>query len=63
MGPALQDALEVKTGRRTVPNVLINGVSIGGADDVYALDEQGQLIDKIVEFGSKRVDIVRTPSI
>ncbi|KAG9253683.1 thioredoxin-like protein [Emericellopsis atlantica] len=63
MGPALQDALEVKTGRRTVPNVLINGVSIGGADDVYELDGQGLLIDKIIEFGSKRVDVARSPSI
>ncbi|KAL9578157.1 MAG: hypothetical protein Q9212_005896, partial [Teloschistes hypoglaucus] len=34
LGPGLQAALQKSTGRRTVPNVLINGKSIGGGDDV-----------------------------
>jgi hypothetical protein len=38
-----------------VPNVLINGKSIGGGDDVAALDESDTLISKIKEMGGKRI--------
>jgi hypothetical protein len=38
-----------------VPNVLINGKSIGGGDDVAALDESDELISKIKEMGGKRI--------
>jgi hypothetical protein len=55
LGPGLQDALQKSTGRRTVPNVLINGKSIGGGDDVAALDESDTLISKIKEMGGKRI--------
>ena len=55
LGPGLQAALEKSTGRRTVPNVLINGKSIGGGDDVAALDETDTLISKIKEMGGKRI--------
>ena len=55
LGPRLQDALLKMTGRRTVPNVLINGKSIGGGDDVAALDAQGKLAGLIREMGGKRV--------
>lgn len=55
LGPGLQAALEKSTGRRTVPNVLINGKSIGGGDDVAALDESNTLIAKIKEMGGKRI--------
>lgn len=30
-------------GRRTVPQIFINDQHIGGCDDLYALDRQGQL--------------------
>lgn len=30
-------------GRRTVPQIFINGQHVGGCDDLYALDRQGQL--------------------
>lgn len=55
LGPGLQDALLKATGRRTVPNVLISGRSIGGGDDVAKLDEDGELIDKIKKMGGKRI--------
>jgi glutaredoxin len=55
LGPGLQAALEKSTGRRTVPNVLINGKSIGGGDDVAALDESDKLTSKIKEMGGKRI--------
>ncbi|KAG5919329.1 hypothetical protein E4U42_006550 [Claviceps africana] len=57
LGAALQAALLEKTGRRTVPNVLVNGVSIGGGDDVVALDNQNKLAAKIKRLGNKRVRI------
>lgn len=35
------------SGRRTVPQIFINGKSIGGCDDLYALEQQG-LLDKLI---------------
>lgn len=34
---------ERANGRRTVPQIFINNQHIGGCDDLYALDRQGQL--------------------
>jgi glutaredoxin 3 len=31
------------TGQRTVPQIFINGVSVGGFTDIAALDRQGKL--------------------
>jgi len=59
MGARLQAALERSTGRRTVPNVLINGKSIGGGDDVEALDTSGTLVEKVRSMGGKRIMEVR----
>ena len=59
MGPQLQDTLMKMTGRRTVPNVLINGKSIGGGDDVERLDEQHELINKVRSMGGKRITEVK----
>lgn len=55
LGTKLQSVLEKMTGRRTVPNILINGKSIGGGDDVEALDHESALADKIKSMGGKRV--------
>ncbi|MBI2235995.1 MAG: glutaredoxin 3 [Magnetospirillum sp.] len=30
-------------GRRSVPQIFINGVHVGGCDDLYALDKEGRL--------------------
>jgi glutaredoxin 3 len=35
--------MERLSGRRTVPQVFINGQSIGGCDDLYALEAAGKL--------------------
>lgn len=53
LGSQLQDALQRSTGRRTVPNVLINGKSVGGGDDIQRLDEEGQLVDTVRKWGGK----------
>lgn len=55
LGAELQTALEKTTGRRTVPNVLINGKSIGGGDDVAALDSGVELVNKVKSMGGKRI--------
>ncbi|KAJ6131050.1 hypothetical protein N7523_001510 [Penicillium sp. IBT 18751x] len=60
IGAALQSLLAQKTGRRTVPNVLVNGKSIGGGDDVAALDHSDELASKLRELGGKWVvDVTR----
>jgi len=41
--PVLRDEMISKSGRRTVPQIFINGQHIGGCDDLYALDAQGKL--------------------
>ncbi|KTD66815.1 MULTISPECIES: glutaredoxin 3 [Legionella] len=41
--PELRDEMISKSGRRTVPQIFINGQHIGGCDDLYALDAQGKL--------------------
>lgn len=46
------------TGRKTVPNVMINGKSIGGGDDTAALDDSGTLIEKIKSLGGKQMQLV-----
>lgn len=59
IGAGIQAHLAKLTGRRTVPNVLINAVSIGGGDDVAGLDSEKKLIDKIKELGGKKMLDVR----
>lgn len=42
--------LAVRTGRRTVPQVFIDGRSVGGYDDLAALDRAGRL-DELLQAG------------
>lgn len=47
--PALREEMMQKAGgRRTVPQIFINGRHIGGFDDLYALDQRGGL-DPLLE--------------
>jgi glutaredoxin 3 len=41
--PELRAEMMEKTGRRTVPQIYINGVYVGGYDDLAALDQAGGL--------------------
>jgi hypothetical protein len=61
LGTQLQAALAVMTSRRTVPNILINGVSIGGGDDVAEMDNSDVLLEKIKDLGMKKIDVQRRP--
>ncbi|KAJ3521202.1 hypothetical protein NM208_g13403 [Fusarium decemcellulare] len=56
-GQALQDQLLETTGRRTVPNIMVNGVSLGGADDIVEMDNSDKLVAKIVDLGNKHVEV------
>ena len=55
LGQGLQTALQKSTGRRTVPNILVVGRSIGGGDDIETLDESGGLIEKVKDMAQKRI--------
>lgn len=57
MGPQLQAYLGDKTDRTTVPNILVNSVSIGGADDIRVLDKNNQLVNKVLSLGQKKVSM------
>ena len=41
--PEMRDLMIEKTGRRTVPQIYINGEHVGGFDDMAALDRTGKL--------------------
>ncbi|HEY0665410.1 MAG TPA: glutaredoxin 3 [Gallionella sp.] len=41
--PELRVEMMEKTGRRTVPQIYINGEHVGGYDDMAALDQEGKL--------------------
>ncbi|KAK4035151.1 thioredoxin-like protein [Parachaetomium inaequale] len=57
LGPKIQARLGEMTGRRTVPNVMVYGQSIGGGDDISALDKEKTLADKITSLGQTRISI------
>ncbi|MCV2863226.1 glutaredoxin 3 [Albidovulum sediminicola] len=42
--PELREKMMIRAGgRRTVPQIFINGRHVGGSDDIHALDYRGQL--------------------
>jgi glutaredoxin 3 len=42
-GPLRTEMLARSGGRTTVPQIFIDGVAIGGSDDLTALDRRGEL--------------------
>ncbi|GBE80617.1 Monothiol glutaredoxin-7 [Sparassis crispa] len=50
-GPVIQGLLHRLTGRRTVPNILLMGESIGGADDIQQLHDENKLKVLLEERG------------
>jgi len=43
----LWQEMETLSGRNTVPQIFINDESVGGYDDIAALDQQGELDSKL----------------
>ena len=41
--PVKRDEMMARTGRRTVPQIYIGDVHVGGFDDLAALDKSGKL--------------------
>ncbi len=39
----LRQEMQERSNRHTYPQIFINGVHIGGCDDLYALEHEGQL--------------------
>lgn len=58
-GASIQALLSEKTRRSTVPNVLVSGISIGGADNVADLDSAGMLAEKINQLGQGRLTVTK----
>lgn len=63
-GGDLQKYVGKKTGRFTVPNLIVKGVSRGGCDDISALHDEGALIDEFNSWAGTTVKIekVEAPS-
>jgi hypothetical protein len=59
LGKQLQAYLGPLTGRKTVPNILIQAKSIGGGDDIARLDETNKLIETVLRMGGKRMSITK----
>ncbi|KAL4914199.1 thioredoxin-like protein [Aspergillus aurantiobrunneus] len=59
LGPQLQSLLGENTGRQTVPNILVNGRSIGGGDDIAALDDHDELASMLKRLVGKWLQEVR----
>jgi glutaredoxin 3 len=45
--PGMREELLAKSGRRTLPQVYVDGQYIGGADELAALDRSGELLKLI----------------
>lgn len=58
-GVVLQELLRKTTGRRTVPNVLVNGKTIGGGDEMEMLWKSGELPARIKQIAGRRVESVK----
>jgi len=41
--PALESEMRQRSGRDTVPEIFADGVLLGGCDDLFDLDETGEL--------------------
>lgn len=58
-GKELQEYIKEKTNRGTVPNVIINGISRGGSDDLRQLHMDGKLLSSLKEWGSNTFTVTQ----
>lgn len=49
-GAELQKYVEQKTGRSTVPNIIVNGISKGGSDELKSLHDRGELLSSLTKW-------------
>ena len=57
--PAFRERLLDLTGRATVPQILIDGAPVGGADDLARLDRRGVLTARLQRSGFPRAVLRR----
>lgn len=57
LGRKIQNKLGERTGRTTVPNIMVFGVSIGGGDEIAELDKTKKLSQKLKELVGRRIEI------
>lgn len=57
LGPKLQTKLKETTGRNTVPNIIVSGESIGGSDEVSAMDNDKTLATKIKNSSAQKITV------
>jgi glutaredoxin 3 len=43
-----REEMIARSGRRTVPQIFIGGMHVGGCDDLFALDSSGEL-DRLIQ--------------
>jgi len=58
--PGLREAMMARTGRRTVPQIYIGEVHVGGYDDPVALDRAGKL-DPLLAGGARAPAVPALP--
>ena len=46
-----EEMLSRSEGRRTVPQIFVNGLGIGGCDEIYDLERKGQLDELLATDG------------
>lgn len=56
-GKELQEYIGELSGRKTVPNLFVKGVSRGGSDDIKALHDAGTLLDLLTTWGGKNLKV------
>ena len=44
LDPVQRDQMVALTGRRTVPQIFIGDIHVGGCDELVALDQRGELL-------------------
>ncbi len=63
-GPQLQEYVGKRTGRRTVPNLMVKGVSRGGFDDIIELHKEGTFVKNFMEWAGNaaKIEKINAPS-
>ncbi|WP_256372984.1 glutaredoxin domain-containing protein [Pseudoruegeria sp. HB172150] len=51
MGGDIRKDLNARTGGPTIPQVFIGGENIGGAMDILAMQDRGELVDRLAAVG------------
>ena len=56
-GEELQEYIKLKTGRGTVPNLLVNGISRGGNEEIRKLHSQGKLLESLQSWSDGKFSV------